>query len=29
MQPYNVEIFDRNFNLIQHSNDGTLEYKYD
>jgi hypothetical protein len=29
MQPYNVEIFDRNFNLIQHSNVGTLEYKYD
>ena len=29
MQPFNVEIFDRAFNLIQHSNVGTLSYKYD
>lgn len=29
MQPYNVEIFDRSFNLIQHSNVGTLSYSYD
>lgn len=29
MQPYNIEIFDRDFNLIQHSNVGSLEYKYD
>ena len=29
MQPFNVEIFDRSFNLIQHSNIGTLQYQYD
>lgn len=29
MQPYNVEIFDREFNLRQHYNVGAMEYKYD
>ena len=29
MQPFNVEIFDRQFNLIQHYNVGAIDYKYD
>ena len=29
MQPFNVEIFDREFNLIQHYNVGAIDYKYD
>lgn len=29
MQPYNVEIFDRDFNMVQHYNVGNIEYKYD
>lgn len=29
MQPFNVEIFDRNFNLIQHYNVGAIDYNYD
>lgn len=29
MQPYNIEIFDPSFNLIQHYNSGAIEYKYD
>lgn len=29
MQPFNVEIFDRDFNLIQHYNVGAIDYKYD
>ena len=29
MQPFNVEIFDREFNLIQHYNVGSIDYKYD
>lgn len=29
MQPYNVEIFDRQFNLIQHYNIDSIEYEYD
>ena len=29
MQPFNVEIFDRQFNLIQHYNVGSIDYKYD
>lgn len=28
-QPYNIEIFDREFNLIQHSNVGSISYQYD
>ena len=29
MQPFNVEIFDRDFNLVQHYNVGSIDYKYD
>lgn len=29
MQPFNVEIFDRQFNLIQHYNVGAIDYNYD
>ena len=29
MQPFNVEIFDTEFNLIQHYNVGSIDYKYD
>lgn len=29
MQPFNVEIFDREFNLIQHYNVGAIDYNYD
>ena len=29
MQPFNVEIFDNEFNLIQHYNVGAIDYKYD
>lgn len=29
MQPFNVEIFDTEFNLIQHYNVGAISYKYD
>lgn len=29
MQPFNVEIFDQKFNLIQHYNVGAIDYKYD
>ena len=29
MQPFNVEIFDTSFNLIQHFNSGAIDYKYD
>ena len=29
MQPYNVEIFDRSFNLIQHYNIEFIDYKFD
>ena len=29
MQPFNVEIFDRSFNLIQHYNVGAIDYNYD
>ena len=29
MQPFNVEIFDQEFNLIQHYNVGAIDYKYD
>ena len=29
MQPFNVEIFDREFNLLQHYNVGSIDYKYD
>ena len=29
MQPFNVEIFDRGFNLIQHYNIDSIEYEYD
>lgn len=29
MQPFNVEIFDPSFNLIQHYNSGTIDYKFD
>lgn len=29
MQPYNVEIFDRDFNLIQHYNIENIEYSFD
>lgn len=29
MQPYNIEIFDPSFNLIQHYNSGGIEYKFD
>lgn len=29
MQPYNVEIFDRKFNLVQHYNIDSIEYEYD
>lgn len=29
MQPFNVEIFDRQFNLVQHYNVGAIDYKYD
>lgn len=29
MRPYNVEIFDRNFNLVQHYNAGNVNYSYD
>lgn len=29
MQPFNVEIFDRSFNLIQHYNSGSLNYSFD
>ena len=29
MQPFNVEIFDREFNLIQHYNIGAIDYNYD
>ena len=29
MQPYNVEIFDRSFALIQHYNVGSIDYTYD
>lgn len=28
-QPYNVEIFDRSFNLVQHYNIGSIDYNYD
>lgn len=29
MQPFNIEIFDPSFNLIQHYNSGGIEYKFD
>ena len=29
MQPYNIEIFDTSFNLIQHYNSGVIDYKFD
>ncbi len=29
MQPFNVEIFDQQFNLIQHYNVGTIDYSFD
>lgn len=29
MQPFNVEIFDQQFNLIQHYNVGAMDYSYD
>ena len=29
MQPYNVEIFDRSFNLVQHYNIESIDYAYD
>lgn len=29
MQPYNVEIFDPNFNLVQHYNSGSIDYQFD
>lgn len=29
MQPYNIEIFDTSFNLIQHYNSGVTDYKFD
>ena len=29
MQPYNVEIFDRQFNLVQHYNIDSIEYEFD
>ena len=29
MQPYNVEIFDRKFNLVQHYNIDSIEYEFD
>ena len=29
MQPYNVELFDRSFALIQHYNVGSIDYSYD
>lgn len=29
MQPFNVEIFDQSFNLIQHYNVGAIDYNYD
>ncbi len=29
MQPFNVEIFDQEFNLIQHYNIGAIDYNYD
>ena len=29
MQPYNVEIFDRSFALVQHYNIGSIDYSYD
>ena len=29
MQPYNVEIFNRSFDLVQHYNIGSIEYSYD
>ena len=29
MQPYNIEIFDPSFNLVQHYNSGTIDYQFD
>lgn len=29
MQPFNIEIFDTSFNLIQHYNSGMIDYKFD
>lgn len=29
MQPFNIEIFDTSFNLVQHYNSGVIEYDFD
>lgn len=29
MQPFNIEIFDTSFNLLQHYNSGAIDYKFD